>query len=42
MKVGHEVKIDRNKMSMITWMSGFTLNEMKKNTDSLVNYWYWN
>ena len=30
MKMEHEVRLDRNEMSMIRWMFGFTLKERKK------------
>jgi len=33
MKMEHEVRLDRNEMSMIRWICGFTLKERKKNTE---------
>jgi len=33
MKVKQEVKSDRNEMSLIRWICGFTLKETKKKTE---------
>ena len=33
MKVEHKVKLDRNEMSTLRWMYGFTLKDRKENTE---------
>jgi len=33
MKMEHELRLDRNEMSMIRWMCGFMLKDRKKNTE---------
>jgi len=33
MKMKHEVRLDRNEVSMIRWTCGFTLSERNKTTD---------